>query len=190
MRRELVRKLIHLSTLLAPLLVWLLPRAVALAVLGAAVVVALLVELARRHSRWFRFHFLRRSRPLLRSHERHGVAGATYLAVAYFLAFALFPRPVAVLAMLYGGAGDAVAALVGKRWGRTRTRWGKSWEGFGAALTVNLLLGLAMPGVAILPALIGGATAALLEFLPIPVDDNVRVTLGGGAALWFAVLLL
>jgi dolichol kinase len=190
MRRELVRKLIHLSTLLAPLLVWFLPRAVALAVLGAAVVVALLVELARRHSRWFRFHFLRRSRPLLRSHERHGVAGATYLAVAYFLAFALFPRPVAVLAMLYGGAGDAVAALVGKRWGRTRTRWGKSWEGFGAALTVNLLLGLAMPGVAILPALIGGATAALLEFLPIPVDDNVRVTLGGGAALWFAVLLL
>jgi dolichol kinase len=190
MRRELLRKLIHLSTLLAPLLVWLLPRGAGLLLLGFAVLVALSVEIGRRRSRWFRLHFLRRYRPLLWRHERRGLAGATYLAIAYFLALLLFPMPVAVLAMLYGGAGDAVAALVGRRWGRVRTSWGKSWEGFAAGAIASVLLGLAMPGVPPVPAVAGGVVAAVLEFLPIPVDDNLRVTLGGGAALWVVLLLL
>ena len=190
MRRELARKLIHLSTLLAPLLVWVLPRGVGLVVLAAAVLLALAVETARRSSRWFRFHFLVRTRALLRGHERNGLAGATHLAIAYLLALLLFPKPVAVLAMLYGGAGDAVAALVGRRWGKHRTRWGKSWEGFAAGLTACLLLGLAMPGVAPVAALAGALVAAVVEFLPIPVDDNLRVTLAGAATLWLAGFVL
>jgi dolichol kinase len=189
LRRELLRKLIHLATLTAPVLIWLLPEAYGLLLLAAAVAVAIVVELARRRSRWFRYHFLKHSRPLLRHHERRGLAGATYLAIAYFLALLLFPKPLAILAMLYGGAGDAVAALVGKRWGRHRTGWGKSWEGAAAALVTNVALGLAMPGVPSIPALLGGAAAAAIEFLPIPIDDNLRVCLGGGAALWVAMLV-
>ncbi|CAN5629121.1 SEC59/DGK1/VTE5 family protein [soil metagenome] len=190
MKRELLRKSIHLGTLAAPLLVWFLPRREGIVILGAAVLVAAAIEIARRRSRWFRLHFLKRSRSLLRGHERDGLAGATHLAIAYFFAFLLFPKPVAVLAMLYGGAGDAVAALVGKRWGRLRTSWGKSWEGAGAALVANVLMGLSIPGISIAPAIVGGIVAAGIEFLPIPVDDNLRVTLGGGAALWLAMAWL
>ncbi len=190
MKREIVRKLIHLATLVAPLLVWLLPREAGVALLGAAVVLAIGVEIARRRWRWFRLRFLRRYRPLLRPHERRGLAGATHLAIAYFLALLLLPHRVAVLAMLYGGAGDAVAALVGRRWGRRRTSWGKSREGFAAGATACIALGLAMPGIGIVPAVAGGLLAATIEFLPIPIDDNLRVTLGGGAALWLAVTLL
>jgi dolichol kinase len=188
-RRELLRKLIHLATLTAPVLIWLLPDPYGLLLLTAAVAVAIMVEVARRRSRWFRYHFLRHSRPLLRHHERRGLAGATHLAIAYLLALLLFPKPIAILAMLYGGAGDAVAALAGKRWGRHRTRWGKSWEGAAAALFTNVALGLAMPSIPPIPALLGGAVAAAIEFLPIPIDDNLRVSLGGGAALWVAMLI-
>ncbi len=189
MRRELLRKLIHLATLTAPVLIWLLPEPYGLLLLAVAVAVAIAVEVARRRSRWFRFHFLKHSRPLLRHHERRGLAGATHLAIAYLLALLLFPKPIAILAMLYGGAGDAVAALVGKRWGSHRTRWGKSWEGATAALFTNVALGLAMPAIPPLAALLGGAVAAAIEFLPIPIDDNLRVSLGGGAALWVAMLV-
>lgn len=190
MKRELYRKLIHVSTVAIPLLVWILPRGLALAVLVPAVAAALGVEWGRHRTRWVRYHFLRRTRPLLRSHERHGLAGATYMVLAYLLALLLFPKPIAVVAMLYIGLGDAAAALVGKRWGRHRTRWGKSWEGALAALVVNLAAGFAVPGVPVPASVLGAVAASLLEFLPLPLDDNLRVVMGGGAVAWLGGTLL
>jgi dolichol kinase len=189
-RRELYRKSIHVASVAVPLLVWVLPRGPGLGLLGAAVAVALTVEWARFRLRWARYHFLRATRLLLRPHERTSIAGATHMAIAYLLALLLFPKPIAIAAMLYNGLGDAAAALVGKRWGRHRVRWGKSWEGASAALAVNLAVGALVPGIPIAAAVAGGFAAALLEFLPLPIDDNPRVTLGGGAAAWAAAAIL
>ncbi|MEX2571314.1 MAG: hypothetical protein WD737_08400 [Gemmatimonadota bacterium] len=139
--------------------------------------------------RWVRYHFLSRTRRLLRFHERRGVAGATYMAVAYLLAFLLFPRPIAVLAMLYSALGDAAAALIGKRWGNHTTRWGKSWEGAAAGGLTSISVGMLMPGVPTSAALVGGIAAATLEFLPLRLNDNLRVVIGGGAAVWATAIL-
>ena len=189
LKRELYRKAFHIASVAAPLLVWVLPRGVGIGLLLAAVVVALAIEWARFRVRWARYHFLRRTRTLLRPHERRGLSGGTHMAIAYLLALVLFPKPIAVAAMLYNGLGDASAALVGKRWGRHRVSWGKSWEGAGAAFVVSLCVGLLLPGVGTGAALLGAIAAALLEFLPLPLDDNLRVTLGGGAAAWIGQLL-
>ena len=194
MKRELARKAIHVSSTALPLLVWLVPRTVALAVLlpGAAIVLG--IDLARHRHRGFRYHFLRRTRTMLRTHERHGLAGATYMAVAYAAALVLFPKPVAVAAMLFNGLGDAAAALVGKRWGRHRTSWGKSWEGFAAGLATDLGVAAAVcligPSVPFAAAALGALVASTVEFAPLPLDDNVRVTLAGGAAIALGVALL
>lgn len=151
--------------------------------------VALGVDFARLHLRPVRYHFLRRTRGMLRTHERRSFAGATYMAVAYALAMLIFPLPIAVAAMLYNGLGDAMAALVGTRFGNHRTSWGKSWEGFAAALATNLAIGVLLPGVSSTTAIAGALAAAGLEFAPLPLDDNLRVTLGGGAGAWVAMLL-
>jgi dolichol kinase len=193
MRRELARKAFHISTTSLPLLVWLAPRRLALAVLVPAACLALTVDLVRLNVRGPRYHFLRLTRTMLRSHERRSITGGTYMAVSYAAALVLFPTPVAVAAMLFNGLGDAAAALVGKRFGRHRTSWGKSWEGFGAALVVNLAVGLTIaalsPALAPAGAVLGALTAAAVEFAPLPLDDNVRVTLGGGAMAWLGTLL-
>ena len=189
MKRELNRKAFHIASVVAPLLIWVLPRSVGIALLLVTVAVALSVEWARFRVRWVRFHFLRLTRTLLRPHERRGLSGGTHMAIAYLLALLLFPKPVAVAAMLFNGLGDASAALVGKRWGRHRTTWGKSWEGAGAALAVCLVVGLVVPGVGPVGAICGALAAALLEFLPLPLDDNLRITLGGGAAAWLGPLI-
>jgi dolichol kinase len=186
LRDEVVRKLIHVATVAIPVLVWVLPSAAAFALLTVGVVAAVAVEIARSRVRWARYHFLIRTRRLLRYGERRRFAGATYMAFAYFAAFVLFPRPVAVLAMLYNGLGDTAAALVGKRWGSHRMSWGKSFEGAAAAFFVNAALGAAIPGISLAAGLVGAAAAATLEFLPLPLDDNIRTTLGGGVALWAA----
>ena len=184
MRRELGRKGFHLASVALPAFAWLAPRPAALVVLGALAVVAVAVDHARLRYRAPRYWFLRATRTWLRGHERRGLAGATYMAVAYALAFAIFPRPVAVAGMLYNALGDTAAALAGKRFGRHRTSWGKSWEGFAAGLAVNLAVGLALPGIPFAGAVLGALAAATLEFLPLPVDDNLRVTLGGALGGW------
>jgi dolichol kinase len=194
MRRELSRKAIHVASTAVPLLVWLLPRPAAIALLVPVALLVLVVEAARHRVRAVRYHFLRRTRTLLRPHERRGLAGATWMALAYAAALLLFPRPVAVTAMLFNGLGDAAAALAGKRWGRRRTAWGKSWEGFAAGLAVDLAVGIGMwmlapAAVPLAGALLGALVAASAEFAPLPLDDNVRVTLLGGAGILLGALL-
>jgi dolichol kinase len=194
-RRELARKAFHVSSALLPLVVWMAPRWLALAVLLPTAAVAVAVDWTRLRYRAPRYWFLRYTRRMLRHHERRTFAGATYMAVAYAAAVVLFPKPIAVTAMLFNGFGDAAAALVGKRWGRRRTAWGKSWEGFAAGLTVNLVVGLTIASLSggVLPAVAaaaGGIAAATLEFLDLPIDDNVRVTLGGGGVAFLVALLL
>jgi dolichol kinase len=181
--REGARKALHVASVGLPLLAWLLPHAVALAGLAALAAGAVVADAVRLRLRPARYLFLRHTRTLLRVHERRRVTGATYMAVAYALAALLFPLPVAVAAMLYNGLGDAAAALVGKRYGRRRTRWGKSWEGFAAGLSVDLAVGLLLPGISLPGALLGALVAATIEFLPLPLDDNLRVTLGGGVGM-------
>ena len=192
--RELARKAIHVASAVLPLLVWLAPRWLALAVLLPAAAVAVAVDWTRLRYRAPRYWFLRYTRRMLRHHERRGFAGATYMAVAYALAVVAFPRPMAVMAMLFNGLGDAAAALVGRRFGRRRTAWGKSWEGFSAGLAVNLGVALAIawlaPGLPLAAAVAGAVAAAVLEFLDLPIDDNVRVTLGGGGVAFLVALLL
>lgn len=195
MKRELARKAIHISSTAVPLLVWLLPRPAAIALLVPVAVLALAIDFARHRIRPFRYHFLRHTRTMLRHHERHGLAGATWMALAYAAAVVLFPKPVAVTAMLFNGLGDAAAALAGKRWGRHRTAWGKSWEGFAAGLAVDALVaaGVWMIASSALPLgafLLGALVAATIEFAPLPLDDNVRVTLAGGAAIMAGLSLL
>ena len=194
MRRELARKAIHVSSTALPLLVWLVPRPVAVALLVPVAALALAIDVARHRIRPVRYHFLRRTRTMLRAHERRGLAGATWMAIAYAAALLLFPKPVAVAAMLFNGLGDAAAALVGKGWGRRRTRWGKSWEGFAAGLATDLAVGLGMWTLApatipLAGAILGAIVAASVEFAPLPLDDNVRVTLAGGAGILLGALL-
>lgn len=193
-RRELARKAFHVASASLPLLVWVAPRWLSLAVLLPAAATAVAVDWTRLRWRAPRYWFLRYTRRMLRHHERRRFAGATWMALSYASAVLLFPRPVAVMAMLFNGFGDAAAALVGKRWGRHRTAWGKSWEGFAAGAAVNLAVAAAIstldPSLPPAAAAAGALAAATLEFLDLPVDDNVRVTLGGAATAWLVSLLL
>jgi dolichol kinase len=183
------RQSIHLATIVLPFVVWIAPRDLAIGMLAGLALLAVAVEWARFRIAWVRGHFVRLTGAMLRPHEHTRVAGATYMVVAYLLAVVLFPRSIAVAAMLYNALGDAAAALVGRRWGRHRASWGKSLEGAAAALGVCLAVGALVPGVPIRAAVLGAVFAAGLEFLPLPVDDNLRVTLGGGLGAWLGLVL-
>lgn len=199
LRRELVRKALHLTTVVVPLAYAAgLPRATLLVALAALLVVALVVEWARRRFPALAARFTRLVGSLLRPHEHAGVAGATWLLVACLLAVAVAPKPVAIAATWAVAAGDAAAAIVGRTvvvW-RARRAWHvrpvapaphvharKTFAGSAACLAVTVAGALLLARLTWGAALVAGMAAAAAEHPRRPLDDNLRIVVAVVAAL-------
>jgi dolichol kinase len=185
---ELRRKAIHLGFLVLPLnllfevLLWPRGRAQWTILLVALTLGAIILDLVRlqeqRVRRWFRT-FLG---GMLREHEEFNLLGSTYLLLAALLAVGLFPRPVAAAALGFTVLGDAFAAIVGKAWGRRRLFRG-TLEGSAGGLVACLAWATFLAVIGPLPwqvVLAGALAASLAELLPIPLDDNLAITLFAG----------
>lgn len=187
-RDELWRKALHLASAGIPLGYLLVPRGVVLAVVGVLLAAAVLMELLRHFYRPFRVWLHTRLGFLFRDFESREISGATFVLLGDLLAIWLFPRRVAIAAMLYLSICDTVASLVGRRFGRVRFA-GKSLEGSAAFFVAAALIGwLLLPGE--LPAvLVGALVATIVEALPgrvgpLRLDDNLLIPLVAGAVLW------
>ncbi|MDA8189313.1 MAG: hypothetical protein M0T85_14335 [Dehalococcoidales bacterium] len=112
--------------------------------------------------------------------------GTTYFLVASFFTFLFFPRDVAVAALFFSAVGDAMAATVGERFGR-RKLGKKSLEGtaafFVSALVVGCILILAGLRLSWAAVAAGALVAAIVELLPIPIDDNLTVPVIGAVVM-------
>jgi dolichol kinase len=191
-RGELGRKALHLLALLIPLGMGTLGMPLSLYLLAPAALLAVGADVARAHSpsfhRWIRQVF----GPLMRAEELPDVGtgvrfnGATCVLVGAALMALLFPPRLAAPVLAMTMLADAAAALVGRRWGRHP--WGSlsaTIEGTAAFVGTGLVL---MAGIRTLPfgaAAAGVLGGAVVEGLPLPVNDNIRVPLA--AALVVAV---
>jgi glycerol-3-phosphate acyltransferase PlsY len=185
---EAQRKALHISFILLPLeilhewLPWPRGRGEWRLVLIGMVVIAVVVDVVRIHDRRVRQLFARFFGTMIRKHEEFNLLGSTYLLLAALLAVELFPRPVAAAALGFTVLGDGFAAVVGRAYGRRRF-FGKSLEGtlacFAACLAwaAYLALGGHLPWSVVI---VGALAASLIEVLPIPLDDNLAITLFAG----------
>ncbi len=176
---ELKRKAIHFIGLSVPVLYWLTSREVTLCLVGIAVVCALCIEGARL--KWEKANNLVFTivGGYTRNHEEKKVTGATYYAVASFLVILLFSKEVAISSLLFLTFGDSAAALVGTRYGRHKI-FQKSVEGSAACFLVCSLVGYVLLGWI---GVVGALAATIIELLPIPVDDNLRIPLVSGGLM-------
>jgi dolichol kinase len=190
-RAEVGRKAIHLSflivpvTLVHPWLPWPRTRGEWTILLVLLVVGAMLVDVFRIHDRNVRGFFRRFFGDMIRRHEQTALMGSTYLLLATLLAVDLFPRPIAAAAVGFTVLGDASAAVVGRAYGKIRF-FGKTAEGALAGLVACLIWAAYLAGAGLLDvrvAVFGALVASLVEFLPIPFDDNLGMTLFSGYAM-------
>lgn len=187
---HLERRLFHLlvgSSL--PVLGLVLSREMAILVCGALAGLAIVVEAAR-----FTLPDLNRLLVgwfgmLLRKGEEGRVTGATYMVMAALLTFVLYRPFVAVPALFFLSVGDPVAAAVGLRWGRARF-WGKSLEGTAALFLASLAMAgimlVALDGSRWWVMVVGAGVAAVVELLPLRLNDNVTIPVLGGGAMALA----
>ena len=194
---EMIRKGIHLLSLLIPVVYYFIPKQTALAILipltlafGLSDIGRLFVPaIGRIYNTYFGF--------LLRSHEQNErgrrLNGATYVLFASTILVLFFPKVIALTAIAVLIISDTSAALIGRRYGRHRFM-SKSLEGAGAFFLSALLVVAIAPKVEYVPAeyLIGGAAAlvgAVVESSAIGLDDNLSIPLTVGGAMWLLYLI-
>lgn len=181
---EVARKSIHMASVAIPIALYLLPEHVSRPLLLALTVVTLAVDVIRLHAPQLRTIFYFVFGRILRDHERFNLLGSTYLLIAALLCMYAFSKPIAVVAIAFVVIGDAVAALVGRRWGRIRLL-DKSLEGSLACFAACVVIARLYPGDEISwpMTLLGAFVATLFEVAPIPMDDNLRMSLSAGFAM-------
>lgn len=185
---EAQRKAIHFACIVLPLwilfewLPWPKGRTEWRWLLIALTLVAIGIDVVRIHDHRVRRFFARFFGEMIREHEQFNLLGSTYLLIAALLAVEMFPQRVAAAALGFTILGDGLAALVGKGWGRTRFI-NKTLEGAAGGLVGCLAWAAFLSAAGLLPweiAVCGALVASLVELLPIPLDDNLGITLFAG----------
>jgi len=185
---EARRKAIHLSFIVLPLelllevLPWPRTHAEFRQLFLALTAGAIAVDVLRIHERRVRTFFRQFFGEMIREHERMSLLGSSYLLLAALIAIEVFPQPLAAAALGFTVLGDAMGALVGKAWGRHKV-FNKSLEGAVGCLCACLVWGAVVVAVAHVPwsvIIAGAVVATVVEVLPIPLDDNLGITLVAG----------
>ena len=188
---EIGRKTIHLSSAMFPLSYWFLPflsKERMLLILGSLVIFTIVVETLRHTIPGVKSFFQRWLGNITRDFETATLTGASYVVFGAFLSVWLFPKEIAITVLLFVSVSDALASLVGIKFGGQWRLFGKSAAGSGAFLISAIaIVFLTLPD-ALAAGLIGALVATIVEALPIGLagrkfDDNLTVSLSGGAVI-------
>lgn len=195
---EVKRKVLHLSALLVPILMTLLERTILLALFGLTAILAVSADALRVRSHGFARFIYRVFGFMMRDSERPPVGGhivingATWIILSALLLSIIFPLNIVAPSLIMFMLGDAAAALVGRRFGRTH--WGsnpRTVEGSAAFLLVGLAVMAFFPEIPFWISAAGTVCACLVEILPGPFSDNIRVPLVAASVIyllmWFFV---
>lgn len=197
---HLARKLYHMMMGLTIAFIYLsgLPASTGVIILGTVLVFSLTMETLRLRMPTINEKVVRFWGPVMRNCEVNRVSGIPYYLLATLLAVGIFPKPVAILAILYLAVGDPIASLAGILYGNLSFRFsnGKSLvgtlAGFAACFVVGFvyLKTLALPDSQIFwIALIGAVAGGTAEHLPLETDDNFSIPMVAGFVLWLTFIL-
>lgn len=197
---ELVRKLIHLTSMLIPIIYYFIPKLDALVILGSLAIFAMTLDLSRYFSPQIAKVFYNIFGFLLRKHEvdrkKKNLNGATYVLISAFIGVFIFPKVIFIAAFSILIIGDSMAALIGRKYGKNKFIF-KSLEGTLAFFISSCIVVLFAPKVGYFPEeyLIGFIVAfigAITENISYKfVDDNLSIPFAVGLSLWmlYAILL-
>lgn len=182
--KELIRKSIHLTSLLICFIYYYVSSEFALQVLIPVTSIVILVDLLRYYSEPFSRLFYQIFGPLLRRHEidkkKKNLNGASYVLIAVTLSVLIFPKAFVIPAIAVLILGDISAALIGRKYGKHKFL-AKSLEGTIAFFITGCIVILFSPkiGIGIKEYLIGfvavafGAIAENISFGWM--DDNFTI---------------
>ena len=167
-----------------------IPEQPYLFLIGSGALLALAMETSRLRSPRLNGLYMAVFGPILKQSESAEITGATWFLIAAFFTFFFYGPEIALPVLLFVAIGDPAAALVGTNFPGPRF-WGKSPSGIvgfiAAALGVWAIVCAAGYGQWSWAIVVAAVVAAVVEFAPTPIDDNLTVPLIGGAVLTAAL---
>lgn len=186
-RRDLIRETIHASGIFIPFLVIIFSKpwvAIGITTLIAAYSIS---ELMRIQGRNMPIVSSITRRAALQSELYEIALAPLYFAFGILLTLLIFPAPASNAAIAMFALGDSAASIIGPAiskkplpYNRAKTLGG-SMGGFFFAFLAGLIF--LPPWI----ALIGAAIAMTIEYLPLPINDNLMIPIGTGLALTFII---
>lgn len=198
---EMVRKAIHLTSLLIPIIYLQIDRRSAVLLLTAMTIVAVVIDvMLQRHpaTRTILMPLLGR---MLRPHETQGqhlrLNGASWVLISALLTVIVFPKIIAVTAFTVLIVSDSFAALVGRKFGRRRFL-DKSIAGSvafsvtGVATVMVYAQVYELPWTFLLAGSAGAVAGAIAEAASVRLrlDDNLSIPLSVGGTMWGVGVML
>jgi phytol kinase len=186
-QNDFVREAIHASGFFVPIVASLISKPIAALLICVVIALYLVSELARLDGK---------SLPVISAITRHAAsqtemfdfaAAPLYFAVGILATLLLFPVPASSAAIAMFALGDSTASIFGGIIPKTPLPLNKSktLEGSLAGFFFAFLGGSFFISPAL--ALIGAAVAMGIEFLPLPVNDNILIPLVTGLTMWLII---
>jgi dolichol kinase len=197
---HLLRKAWHMIMGLVIIFVYMtgIARSTGVMILGSVLGLTLFMEMARLRSSSFNEKILKFWGPFMRNHEISRMSTVPHYVSAAIIAVGIFPKPVAILSLLYLACGDPIASLFGILYGHKGPRFanGKTVVGTAAGVTTCILLTyfyLKTMSVSedetLAISIIGGLAGGMTELLPFDIDDNFTIPVISGFVVWLTFLV-
>jgi dolichol kinase len=180
---EIIRKSIHLCTLVIPFGYFVLSKQEMLIIIGILCIIALIIEIIRRFHSKSSLLIENVIGRILRTHELKRITGATWILISSFIAILLFDKWIAQVALLFVVVADAFSALVGKFWGKHILYANKTIEGSLVFLILAIIIVYFFPERHLMIGFIGIFVAFIVDIFAKGVDDNLTIPLASGAAM-------
>jgi dolichol kinase len=188
-KAELYRKSIHLLSLAIPISYLILTREELLIWLSIATFMVATIDIIRFFSSTANQIFMRFFAVILRAHERKSISGATYLMMSALTVVILFDKTIVIPSILFVVLCDSTAAIVGKKFGKIHI-FQKTLEGSLAFFAMGCIIVYLVEPRSPLPGFAGAFTAALVELLPLNIDDNFSIPIVSALTIFACLKLL
>jgi glycerol-3-phosphate acyltransferase PlsY len=149
--------------------------------LGILVALLGMVDIIRFATPWGKKLFWKYLGHLADEKEKQGPNTSLFYCISSFLVVWLFQNEIAIAAIISLALGDQISSIVGNYWGRHKWKW-KSLDG--AVANFAICAPIMMVFVPYQLALVGALAGALVEALPIKIDDNMTIPLASGGAIY------
>ncbi|MDR3112117.1 MAG: hypothetical protein LBU55_02970 [Elusimicrobiota bacterium] len=181
---EIKRKVFHLLILTYAFGYFYAGKITILCSLAVALVVVSILEFLRLKFIAFNDFFKEKFKGFYRPEEANRVSGLLGTLSGAFLTILVFPDKYIVFAsFLYLAFGDALAALIGKTFGRHKIYSGKTLEGSSACFIACFIVGACIFNLKF--AFLGAFAAALIESINWKINDNFWIQLVNAGFLSF-----
>ena len=143
-KNEFYRKLIHIFSTVIPVIYYFTSRDFMIGLVGTGTLLMILIDLLKAYNSYVEKLYKKIFGSILRDDEKEYkknlFTGGTYYALGVLLAIVLFPKEIAMFAILVMIWCDTMAALIGMKFGKRKLIGDKSLEGSIAFFVTGVLL--------------------------------------------------